>query len=79
MPDHRPLDVSWEVRPLIGGGGSEGWDRGGMSVPNRGLPPDCSPPGPFQTKNMDFYRREIEYCRKALGRTRVKSSVCLEA
>ncbi|XP_070088628.1 regulator of G-protein signaling 11 isoform X11 [Equus caballus] len=31
------------------------------------------------TKNMDFYRREIEYCRKALGRTRVKSSVCLEA
>uniref|UniRef100_A0A8C4MH90 Regulator of G protein signaling 11 n=1 Tax=Equus asinus asinus TaxID=83772 RepID=A0A8C4MH90_EQUAS len=56
-----------------------GWDRGGMSVPNRGLPPDCSPPGPFQTKNMDFYRREIEYCRKALGRTRVKSSVCLEA
>nr|XP_008536620.1 PREDICTED: regulator of G-protein signaling 11 isoform X12 [Equus przewalskii] len=30
-------------------------------------------------KNMDFYRREIEYCRKALGRTRVKSSVCLEA
>ncbi|XP_070424978.1 regulator of G-protein signaling 11 isoform X13 [Equus przewalskii] len=29
--------------------------------------------------NMDFYRREIEYCRKALGRTRVKSSVCLEA
>ncbi|XP_070424981.1 regulator of G-protein signaling 11 isoform X16 [Equus przewalskii] len=32
-----------------------------------------------KTKNMDFYRREIEYCRKALGRTRVKSSVCLEA
>ncbi|XP_004438360.1 PREDICTED: regulator of G-protein signaling 11 [Ceratotherium simum simum] len=31
------------------------------------------------TKNTDFYRWEIEYCRKALGRTRVKSSVCLEA
>ncbi|XP_035877057.1 regulator of G-protein signaling 11 isoform X1 [Phyllostomus discolor] len=31
------------------------------------------------TKNMDFYKWEIEYCRKALGRIRVKSSVCLEA
>ncbi|XP_054442764.1 regulator of G-protein signaling 11 [Pteronotus mesoamericanus] len=31
------------------------------------------------TKNTDFYKQEIEYCRKALGRTRVKSSVCLEA
>ncbi|XP_074202806.1 regulator of G-protein signaling 11 isoform X11 [Camelus bactrianus] len=28
---------------------------------------------------VDFYKREIECCRKALGRTRVKSSVCLEA
>ncbi|XP_074202807.1 regulator of G-protein signaling 11 isoform X12 [Camelus bactrianus] len=32
-----------------------------------------------QTKTVDFYKREIECCRKALGRTRVKSSVCLEA
>ncbi|XP_019504351.1 PREDICTED: regulator of G-protein signaling 11 isoform X1 [Hipposideros armiger] len=31
------------------------------------------------TKNTDFYKREIECCRKALGRTRVKSSVSLEA
>ncbi|XP_012324132.1 regulator of G-protein signaling 11 isoform X4 [Aotus nancymaae] len=31
------------------------------------------------TKSADFYKREIEYCRRALGRTRVKSSVCLEA
>ncbi|KAM5198099.1 regulator of G-protein signaling 11 isoform 8-T8 [Hipposideros larvatus] len=29
--------------------------------------------------NTDFYKREIECCRKALGRTRVKSSVSLEA
>ncbi|XP_003790926.1 regulator of G-protein signaling 11 isoform X1 [Otolemur garnettii] len=29
-------------------------------------------------KNLDFYKLEIERCRKALGRTRVKSSVCLE-
>ncbi|XP_055099031.1 regulator of G-protein signaling 11 isoform X5 [Symphalangus syndactylus] len=31
------------------------------------------------TKSADFYKREIEYCRRALDRTRVKSSVCLEA
>nr|XP_011746860.1 regulator of G-protein signaling 11 isoform X5 [Macaca nemestrina] len=31
------------------------------------------------TKRADFYKQEIEYCRRALGRTRVKSSVCLEA
>uniref|UniRef100_A0A8C8XLJ9 Regulator of G protein signaling 11 n=1 Tax=Panthera leo TaxID=9689 RepID=A0A8C8XLJ9_PANLE len=31
------------------------------------------------TKNIDFYKREMELCRKALGRARVKSSVCLEA
>ncbi|XP_068421431.1 regulator of G-protein signaling 11 isoform X1 [Eschrichtius robustus] len=37
------------------------------------------PTGPFQTKTVDFYRREVECLRKALGRTRVKSSVCLEA
>ncbi|NXD14991.1 RGS11 protein, partial [Nothocercus nigrocapillus] len=30
------------------------------------------------TKNMDYYKREIEYCRKAMARTRVKSSICLE-
>ncbi|KAF1545015.1 Regulator of G-protein signaling 11, partial [Eudyptula albosignata] len=30
------------------------------------------------TKNMDYYKREIEYCRKAMTRTRVKSSICLE-
>ncbi|KAB1251875.1 Regulator of G-protein signaling 11 [Camelus dromedarius] len=33
----------------------------------------------FLTKTVDFYKRRIECCRKALGRTRVKSSVCLEA
>nr|KAF6272141.1 regulator of G protein signaling 11 [Myotis myotis] len=31
------------------------------------------------TKNTDFYKQEIECCTKALGRIRVKSSVCLEA
>ncbi|XP_036316199.1 regulator of G-protein signaling 11 isoform X1 [Pipistrellus kuhlii] len=31
------------------------------------------------TKNADFYKQEIECCTKALGRIRVKSSVCLEA
>ncbi|XP_045045606.2 regulator of G-protein signaling 11 isoform X3 [Desmodus rotundus] len=29
--------------------------------------------------NTDFYKWEIERCRKALGRSRVKSSICLEA
>ncbi|XP_036081715.1 regulator of G-protein signaling 11 isoform X6 [Rousettus aegyptiacus] len=29
--------------------------------------------------NTDFYKREVEFCRKALGRSRVKSSACLEA
>ncbi|XP_042524592.1 regulator of G-protein signaling 11 [Dipodomys spectabilis] len=29
--------------------------------------------------SSDFYKREIDYTRKALGRTRVKSSICLEA
>ncbi|XP_048645462.1 regulator of G-protein signaling 11 isoform X4 [Marmota marmota marmota] len=29
--------------------------------------------------SLDFYKREIEWSRKALGRTRVKSSICLEA
>ncbi|XP_058566111.1 regulator of G-protein signaling 11 isoform X1 [Neofelis nebulosa] len=45
----------------------------------QGVPSNCSPPGPFQTKNIDFYKQEMELCRKALGRARVKSSVCLEA
>nr|KAF6272142.1 regulator of G protein signaling 11 [Myotis myotis] len=49
-----------------------------MSVP-RGLPSNYSVPWPFQTKNTDFYKQEIECCTKALGRIRVKSSVCLEA
>ncbi|XP_032281704.1 regulator of G-protein signaling 11 isoform X10 [Phoca vitulina] len=31
------------------------------------------------TKNTEFYKREMERCRKALTRARVKSSVCLEA
>uniref|UniRef100_A0A8D2JQB0 Regulator of G protein signaling 11 n=1 Tax=Sciurus vulgaris TaxID=55149 RepID=A0A8D2JQB0_SCIVU len=34
---------------------------------------------PFQTQSLDFYKQEIERSRKALGRTRVKSSICLEA
>ncbi|XP_043945451.1 regulator of G-protein signaling 11-like isoform X2 [Protopterus annectens] len=28
--------------------------------------------------NAEYYKREIEYCRKAMLRTRVKSSICLE-
>ncbi|XP_073755882.1 regulator of G-protein signaling 11 isoform X3 [Callorhinus ursinus] len=32
-----------------------------------------------QTKNTEFYKREMECYRKALTRARVKSSVCLEA
>ncbi|XP_032701884.1 regulator of G-protein signaling 11 [Lontra canadensis] len=31
------------------------------------------------TKNTEFYKQEMERCRKALTRARVKSSVCLEA
>ncbi|XP_009993819.1 PREDICTED: regulator of G-protein signaling 11 [Chaetura pelagica] len=31
-----------------------------------------------KTQNTDYYKREIEYCRKAMARTRVKSSICLE-
>ncbi|XP_016071728.1 PREDICTED: regulator of G-protein signaling 11 [Miniopterus natalensis] len=44
--------------------------------PERG---SCIARGVQMTKNMDFYKQEIECCRKALGRIRVKSSVCLEA
>ncbi|KAM7227859.1 hypothetical protein CapIbe_020313 [Capra ibex] len=31
------------------------------------------------TETVDFYRREVECLRRALGRARVKSSTCLEA
>ncbi|XP_011375044.1 regulator of G-protein signaling 11 isoform X2 [Pteropus vampyrus] len=44
--------------------------------PERG---SCTATRVQMTKNTDFYKREVEFCRKALGRTRVKSSVCLEA
>nr|DBA19233.1 TPA: hypothetical protein GDO54_015099 [Pyxicephalus adspersus] len=29
-------------------------------------------------KNADYYKREMEYLKKAMARTRVKSSICLE-
>ncbi|XP_075755270.1 regulator of G-protein signaling 11 [Pelodiscus sinensis] len=29
-------------------------------------------------ENTDYYKREIESCRTAMGRTRVKSSICLD-
>ncbi|KAI4559264.1 hypothetical protein MJG53_017790 [Ovis ammon polii x Ovis aries] len=32
-----------------------------------------------QTETVDFYRREVECLRRALGRARVKSSTCFEA
>ncbi|XP_078200292.1 regulator of G-protein signaling 11 isoform X4 [Callithrix jacchus] len=44
--------------------------------PERG---SCTTSHVHMIKSADFYKREIEYCRRALGRTRVKSSVCLEA
>ncbi|XP_055099041.1 regulator of G-protein signaling 11 isoform X8 [Symphalangus syndactylus] len=44
--------------------------------PGRG---SCAASHVHMTKSADFYKREIEYCRRALDRTRVKSSVCLEA
>ncbi|XP_018867209.2 regulator of G-protein signaling 11 isoform X6 [Gorilla gorilla gorilla] len=44
--------------------------------PGRG---SCAASRVLMTKSADFYKREIEYFRKALGRTRVKSSICLEA
>ncbi|XP_017716245.1 PREDICTED: regulator of G-protein signaling 11 isoform X3 [Rhinopithecus bieti] len=44
--------------------------------PGRGF---CAASRVHMTKSADFYKQEIEYCRRALGRTRVKSSVCLEA
>ncbi|XP_062955999.1 regulator of G-protein signaling 11 isoform X2 [Cynocephalus volans] len=44
--------------------------------PERGF---CTVNHVQMTKSMDFYKQEIERCTQALGRTRVKSSVCLEA
>ncbi|XP_047637090.1 regulator of G-protein signaling 11 isoform X2 [Phacochoerus africanus] len=44
--------------------------------PERG---SCSARGMQMTKSFDFYRQEVACLRKALGRARVKSSVCLEA
>ncbi|XP_051943606.1 regulator of G-protein signaling 11 isoform X2 [Hippocampus zosterae] len=31
------------------------------------------------TLNSDYYKREMEMCRRSLGRNRVKSSICLES
>ncbi|XP_026341227.1 regulator of G-protein signaling 11 [Ursus arctos] len=39
----------------------------------------CAAEGVQMIKNTEFYKREMERCRKALTRARVKSSVCLEA
>ncbi|XP_063170709.1 regulator of G-protein signaling 11 [Candoia aspera] len=33
---------------------------------------------PTQLKNVDYYKQEIRYCCTAMGRTRIKSSLCLE-
>eukprot|EP00069_Balaena_mysticetus_P016046 bmy_01862T0 len=44
--------------------------------PQRG---SCTAGRVQMTKTVDFYRREVECLRKAVGRARVKSSVCLEA
>ncbi|XP_060116588.1 regulator of G-protein signaling 11 [Heteronotia binoei] len=32
----------------------------------------------FQAKNADYYKQEIRICCAAMGRTRLKSSICLE-
>ncbi|XP_042778699.1 regulator of G-protein signaling 11 isoform X3 [Panthera leo] len=64
--------------PLCSQGSPASWSRVQSAVPALPGKRGC-PPGPFQTKNIDFYKREMELCRKALGRARVKSSVCLEA
>ncbi|KAI5762070.1 RGS11 [Gulo gulo luscus] len=39
----------------------------------------CTAGRVWMTKNTEFYKQEMERCRKALTRARVKSSVCLEA
>ncbi|KAM6165048.1 regulator of G-protein signaling 11 isoform 1-T1 [Erethizon dorsatum] len=44
--------------------------------PERG---SCTASWVQMIQSSDFYRQEIEFSRKALGRTRVKSSICLEA
>ncbi|XP_005391723.1 PREDICTED: regulator of G-protein signaling 11 isoform X5 [Chinchilla lanigera] len=44
--------------------------------PERG---SCTASRVQMIQSSDFYKREIEFSRKALGRTRVKSSICLEA
>ncbi|XP_061256564.1 regulator of G-protein signaling 11 isoform X9 [Bos javanicus] len=44
--------------------------------PGRG---PCTAGRVSMTKTLDFYRREVECLRRALGRARVKSSTCLEA
>ncbi|XP_044089895.1 regulator of G-protein signaling 11 isoform X2 [Neovison vison] len=41
--------------------------------------PHLLSPQPATTKSTEFYKQEMERCRKALTRARVKSSVCLEA
>ncbi|KAM6424299.1 regulator of G-protein signaling 11 isoform 9-T9 [Liasis olivaceus] len=33
---------------------------------------------PIRLKNVDYYKQEIRYCHTAMGRTRVKSSLCLQ-
>ncbi|XP_053294560.1 regulator of G-protein signaling 11 [Pleuronectes platessa] len=38
-------------------------------------------PNDYSTRvilNSDYYKSEIEFCRRALGRNRIKSSICLE-
>nr|XP_012593246.1 regulator of G-protein signaling 11 isoform X4 [Microcebus murinus] len=53
---------------------------GAPNVLEQGPERGCCTASPVQmTKSLDFYKREIERYRKALGRARVKSSVCLEA
>ncbi|XP_025031087.1 regulator of G-protein signaling 11 isoform X3 [Python bivittatus] len=33
---------------------------------------------PIHLKNVDYYKQEIRYCHTAMGRTRIKSSLCLQ-
>nr|XP_012593243.1 regulator of G-protein signaling 11 isoform X2 [Microcebus murinus]XP_012593244.1 regulator of G-protein signaling 11 isoform X2 [Microcebus murinus] len=57
-----------------------GTEPGAPNVLEQGPERGCCTASPVQmTKSLDFYKREIERYRKALGRARVKSSVCLEA
>ncbi|XP_042285636.1 regulator of G-protein signaling 11 isoform X2 [Thunnus maccoyii] len=50
---------------------------GGHNVLDMGLERNNNP-NLRVTLNSDYYKREIETCRRALGRNRVKSSICLE-